>query len=158
LHYPGGEIYTYRAQVLTLRRHRVEELEARGLHLLLPFTVLGFRKEAGGKTPEKERQAVEGLKDLLAKLPELIDRGVNAERLNETDAEAINYITRFLCNEVYKKYEAFKEVIGIYDDLDERWENSPYRKAQRKLEAERQWQQLGLERRLREYKAAGNRG
>jgi hypothetical protein len=26
----------------------------------------------------------------------------------------------------------------MYDDLDERWENSPYRKTQRELEAERQ--------------------
>jgi hypothetical protein len=44
----------------------------------------------------------------------------------------------------------------MYDDIEERRENTPYRKLQRQLK-ERERRQMELERKMREYETAGNK-
>jgi hypothetical protein len=167
LQFPDGSSYTYKAKAFILQKHSLQDLESKRLYLLLPFTVLRFRQAASGKNVQKAQKAAKELKEQLAALNRIIERGLNSGNLNESDAAEINYTISFLCERLYQDHKKFKEVLGmgIAEELEAGWQNTPYMQMQRlqkeydeskrQLQEERRRRQE-LERKLREYEASGS--
>ncbi|MDR2483484.1 MAG: hypothetical protein LBD08_07640 [Treponema sp.] len=71
-----GTSHTFTYPALKLLDYTVEELEERGLSILLPFYLLKLKKRVrAARTPEKRQELAGEMKDLVEKLTAALERG-----------------------------------------------------------------------------------
>jgi hypothetical protein len=114
------EIHDYNVPVFKLLKHSVEELEAQGLLILLPFCVLKLRQRVEeAQTPEERQALAEQMSDLVKELLVALERGERAGYLLSGDIPDILDCTDRLLRELYNSYTEFTEVRemvqGVYE-------------------------------------------
>jgi hypothetical protein len=112
--------HCYKVPVFKLLKHSVEELEAQGLLILLPFCVLKLRERVKEAQPTEERQALAGqMRSLVEELLAALERGEQAGYLLSSDIPDILDSTDRLLRELYHPYTEFTEVRqmvqGVYE-------------------------------------------
>jgi hypothetical protein len=163
LQFPDGGSYRYSCPVYKALEHSVEELERKGLTLLLPFYLLKLRS-AFEKTADSEKREdmLRQVKSLRTELQERIERVAEAGQISESDAETIGRVLEYIYQGVYTKYqEGEEEVMGdaVYNaetfDMFEslvmqrkQWELKARENERQREESERQREEL--EQRLQE--------
>jgi len=114
-----NDIYAYKIPVFKLLNYSVQELEERGLLILLPFCVLKFRQQVKGATPD-ERQALAGqMRGIVQELLAALERSEQSGFLLTRDVQDIVDSTDQLLKELYHPYTEFTEaremVKGVYE-------------------------------------------
>jgi hypothetical protein len=110
----------YNVPVFKLLKHSVEELEAQGLLILLPFCVLKLRERVKEAQTMEERQALAvQMRSLVDELLAALERGERAGYLLSGDIPDILDCTDRLLRELYHPYTEFTEVRqmvqGVYE-------------------------------------------
>jgi hypothetical protein len=155
LHFPGKMPYTYTVNIFTLSKHTLNDLEERRLYVLMPYLVVGLRKNIKKAGYESRQELAERLGDLIREINQTFNAAVKKGLLTDEDGEKLKTAVRVISREVYRKYEEFKEILKMFS-LEEWWDSSPYGKLEKqKIETERRLQEseqlrLETERRLQE--------
>ncbi|MDR2746193.1 MAG: hypothetical protein LBB77_02000 [Treponema sp.] len=108
--FPGGEEYRYEVGSVKFSEYTVEDLEREGLWVLLPFCVMGLRREAArAKGSEERRKLAKKLGKVMEAAVEGMIRGVDRGWLKEGDMKNSMAYMKILREEVYKPYTEFEE-------------------------------------------------
>jgi hypothetical protein len=113
-----GTSHTFTYPTLKLLDCTVEELEERGLSILLPFYLLKLRKHVQSAKTAEKRQALAGeMKDLVEKLTAAVARGEKNGKLDKSDMQTLIALMGKLYDNLYKGYPEFEEVHEMVDDM-----------------------------------------
>ena len=150
--FPDRSLHDYEIETFKMLDQSLETLEQRKMALLLPFTLLKFRKEVKKRstTKEKRQQLAEQMKELLLALERIIERDRTQGLLSSADAGMILERIAQMHGELYKPYPEFEEAnMQLEERLKSRWkEYLDEREKLGKQEGKREGKQEG-ERKMR---------
>jgi hypothetical protein len=110
LKFPDGHCYNYEVENFNLLSHSVEELEERGMVILLPFYVLKMRKQVEAAATDIERKKLSvPLRKLLDELAATADACKQKGAIGTEDArDIIRGLDKLYC-ELYSPYKELAE-------------------------------------------------
>jgi hypothetical protein len=130
--FPDGSEHLYTLPTLKLPELSLEEIEEKGLFILLPFEVLRLRKAVvRAKTSERKAELALELKRVIQKLLTFFEQQNEAGILTTADWNELVVVIDKLNEELYKEEPEFKEVLNMFDD----WDNDPRIIAAKKIDA-----------------------
>jgi hypothetical protein len=130
--FPDGSEHLYELPTLKLPTLTLEQMEEKGLFVLLPFEVLRLRKAVvGAKTSERKAELAAELKRVIDKLLVFFEQQHQAGVLTTADWNELVVIIDKLNEELYKEEREFKEVLNMFED----WDNDPRIVAAKKIDA-----------------------
>jgi hypothetical protein len=144
--FPDGSEHLYTLPTLRLPELSLDEIEAKGLFILLPFEVLRLRKAVvAAKTSERKAELAAELKRIIDKLLAFFEQQHQAGVLTIADWNELVVVIDKLNAVLYKEEPEFKEVLNMFDD----WDNDPRIIAAKKIDAaeakaresEQRWQE-----------------
>jgi hypothetical protein len=119
---------------LKLSELTLKQLKAKGLFILMPFRGLNLRKAvAAAKTSERKAELALELKRINDELLVFFEQEHRAGTLTMTDWNELVVVLDKLNEILYKGEPEFKEVLNMFDDLD----NDPRISAAKEIDAAR---------------------
>jgi hypothetical protein len=109
LQFPSGFVYDYEVETFNPLEHSVEELEERGMALLLPFYVMKMRDQVIKADAAGRRKLSAEMNTLLDKVDEAVKNCKRKGQIDEQDAYDIMQDLDCLLTELYGGYKEFAE-------------------------------------------------
>jgi hypothetical protein len=108
--FPDGKEYRYEVPSIKFTEYTAEDLERKGLGLLLPFCVLKYRPQVRrAKTKEERKELAVKTKELMKNLAAAMERGKERGEMSGLDLETVSEFTKVLWERTYSAYSEFKE-------------------------------------------------
>jgi hypothetical protein len=106
LKFPNGKCYDYEVETFNLLSYSVEELEEKGLAILIPFYVLKMRKRVeAAKSGAALRKLTKPMAELLDSLSEAVDHCTEKGVIEATDVRDIVCSLERLYKELFSQYD-----------------------------------------------------
>ena len=107
LHFQDQGTFSYYVEIFDLLAFSAEELDKKGMVILVPFQILKFRKDFEKERNETNIKKLQTL--ILHDIISAIDANLLSGMITETDAIILKEITQKLYVHIYGKYEELKE-------------------------------------------------
>ena len=143
LHFQDQGTFSYYVEIFDLLALSVEELDERGMIILVPFLTLKYRKDFEKERNETNIRKLQTL--ILHDIINAIDANLLSGMITETDAIILKEITQKLYVHIYGKYEELKEwgLDRMVEDVlvleADRWLEKLQKKEAEKQEALNRW-------------------
>jgi hypothetical protein len=130
--FPDGSEHLYKVPTLKLPTLSLEQLEEKGLFVLLPFEVLKLRQAVvAAKTSEQKQALAVELEQVIKNLMTFFEEQYHTGVLTAADWNELVVVIEKLNTELYKKEPEFKEVLNMFED----WDADPRIVAARQIDA-----------------------
>ena len=143
MHFQDQGTFSYYVEIFDLLALSVEELDERGMIILVPFLTLKYRKDFEKERNETNIRKLQTL--ILHDIINAIDANLLSGMITETDAIILKEITQKLYVHIYGKYEELKEwgLDKMVEDVlvleADRWLEKLQKKEAEKQEALNRW-------------------
>ena len=143
MHFQDQGTFSYYVEIFDLLALSVEELDERGMIILVPFLTLKYRKDFEKERNETNIRKLQTL--ILHDIINAIDANLLSGMITETDAIILKEITQKLYVHIYGKYEELKEwgLDRMVEDVlvleADRWLEKLQKKEAEKQEALNRW-------------------
>ena len=143
MHFQDQGTFSYYVEIFDLLAFSAEELDKKGMVILVPFLILKFRKDLEKERNETNIRKLQTL--ILHDIINAIDANLLSGMITETDAIILKEITQKLYVHIYGKYEELKEwgLDRMVEDVlvleADRWLEKLQKKEAEKQEALNRW-------------------
>ena len=143
MHFQDQGTFSYYVEIFDLLAFSAEELDKKGMVILVPFQILKFRKDFEKERNETNIKKLQTL--ILHDIISAIDANLLSGMITETDAIILKEITQKLYVHIYGKYEELKEwgLDRMVEDVlvleADRWLEKLQKKEAEKQEALNRW-------------------